>query len=353
MASRASRTALARCSTRAGARRRARVRSPPPRPTATRSCSLRGGGLGVFGTVSAGDSEGGSAGALQRGVRGVRGAVWRRLAAGGHQHRETFRAERTRAPGSAHALRVRQHRPAGDCAGDRDRQLAWLAGGERSLPEPGGTAGAMVGADARRRAGARDPGDRGGQPRAQPEPAAGLERRERRGRRGADHGRGRSLGLPVRAPGRKPHQPDPLGWGADDPRVRDRRARLSLVDLRLVHAGPARCAVRDDRIPAGERERRRAQPRHERRADERAADPARAEPVARPGRRDAFAPQRPRAVPGSRPAADRRRSLGRGVGLQRQPQPARRRSLQPVSADAVPAVRLRQRDRTGIHLHLL
>ena len=96
-----------------------------------------------------------------------------------------------------------------------------------------------------------------------------------------------------------------------------------------------------------------AQPGDERRADQRAADPARAEPVARPGRRDAAAPQRPGAVPGSRPPADRGRSLGPGVGLQRQPQPPRRRPLQPVPADAVPAVRLRERDRTGIHLHLL
>ena len=53
----------------------------------------------------------------------------------------------------ARAPTTRSTAPArGDRARDRDRQLARLAGGERPLPEPRRTAGAVAGTDARRRA---------------------------------------------------------------------------------------------------------------------------------------------------------------------------------------------------------
>ena len=281
----------------------------------------QGGGLGVFGARLRGRLRRRRRERVRRRVRGLPGAVWRRRAAGGHQHVEHPGPERARASRRAHPLRLRQHRPHGDGAGDRDRQLARLAGGERPLPEPGRSAGAVAGRDARRRARARHPRDRRGQPRAEPGPAAGAERRDRRERRGADHGGGRRLGVPVRAPGGKPREPDPRGCGDNDPRVRHRRARLPLGDLRLVHARPARRAVRRDRLPARERQRRPAQPRHERRAGQRAADPARAEPVAGPASTGRCCGAAPPRCSRAWPAPGQRRSLGSGVGLSGSPNP--------------------------------
>ena len=66
----------------------------------------QGGGLGVFGAVSAGDSEGGSAAAFSAAFAGVRGAIRRRWAPGGHRHRGHPGAERARASRGAHPLRV-------------------------------------------------------------------------------------------------------------------------------------------------------------------------------------------------------------------------------------------------------
>ena len=163
-----SRTAPARCSTRAGARRRARGRSRPPRPTATRSCSPAAAAWGYSRRSRPATPKAASASAF--------GAAFAAFAApfgegglpAGISTANIPPPSGRRAPRGAHPLRVRQHRPGRDGARDRDRQLARLAGGERPLPEPRRTAGAVAGADARRRPGARHPRDRRGQPRAQP-----------------------------------------------------------------------------------------------------------------------------------------------------------------------------------------
>ena len=86
-------------------------------------------------------------------------------------------------PGAAPGPGARTHYafdssgPGGHRAGGRDRQLARLAGRQRSPPEPARGAAALAGSGARRRPGQGDPGDRDGQPQPQHQLHAEAQRR--------------------------------------------------------------------------------------------------------------------------------------------------------------------------------
>ncbi len=136
--------------------------------------------------------------------------------------------------------------PGRDRAGDRDRQLAWLAGRQRPPPEPGRGAAAVAGSGARRRPREGHPDGRDGQSQPQPQLHAEAQRRLRRrpGRPGP--GRRWRLRLPLRSPRREPGDPDPGRLGDDDPELRGRHARLPLADQRRRRAWRSRTALFGD-----------------------------------------------------------------------------------------------------------
>ena len=100
---------------------------------------------GLPGTVSAGDSEGGYASAFSAAFAAFAAPFGEGATAGWHQHREHPAPSGPVRPGARTHYAFDSDRPAGDRARDRDRQLARLAGGERPLPEPRRTTGAVAG----------------------------------------------------------------------------------------------------------------------------------------------------------------------------------------------------------------
>jgi hypothetical protein len=286
---------------------------PEPAAEADRYAQLLagGGGLPVYPALSAGDSEGGADAAFGAAFASFNAPFGEGAAPSGVSTANIPAGIATPGPGARTHYALDSTGPAGTV-----RVIV--------IDNSQGSLAASDPYQNPAEAQAQHPGDRARQSRAEPQSAAGAERRERRERRGAHHGRRGGVCVPVRTARGKPREPDPLGRVGHDPRVRHGRARLPFRDLRFVHGRSAGCAVRHDRLPARQRRSRQAQPRHECGARRRADDPARTVAVARPGRRDTAAAQLARAVRGHRSQATVRRPLGSGVGLQRQPQPTRR-----------------------------